>query len=221
MMNCTRGLGLVGHLDDCPVCGSQTSSDAKYLLKEMKLDWPVPIGQDMTGKRMLGLGVSELAELGISKEQLKLARSTVSSLQRAHFACSSSVARKEGAPWQYPQPIELRMKHVRFVGFTSWTQHADKQTNEEQDLACHKAAASAFPGSRAATAKEFLEQLIEGLPPNLPDRTALTGEGSFNLNVKGTKGHGKCRFESGKANEDVNSCLTYGSNRQCICVIEV
>ena len=99
-------LDLVSHVDECPVCGSQSSSDVQSLLKEMSLLWPLPIGQDMTGKRMLGLGVSELRQLGLPKEQLKLALSIVSSLQRTHFASSSSVARKEGAPWQYRQPIE-------------------------------------------------------------------------------------------------------------------
>ena len=78
-------LDLVGHLDDCPVCGSLTSSDVKNLLKEMKLDWPSPIGQDITGKRMLGLGVCGLGELNFNQEGLTKAQSTLGTLHPFHM----------------------------------------------------------------------------------------------------------------------------------------
>jgi hypothetical protein len=56
----------------------------------------------------------------------------------------------------------------QFVGWATWQQNVMKQTDAEQDAAMDAAAARAFPGSRAATAQEFAQGLIRGMPAMLP-----------------------------------------------------
>eukprot|EP00051_Salpingoeca_urceolata_P007727 m.100014 g.100014 ORF g.100014 m.100014 type:complete len:198 (-) comp15372_c0_seq2:170-763(-) len=53
---------------------------------------------------------------------------------------------------------------VEFAGHATWPQNAGSQTNQEMDRLMNEAAAKAFPGSRAATGREYQKKLIEGLP---------------------------------------------------------
>jgi hypothetical protein len=51
-----------------------------------------------------------------------------------------------------------------FVGWASWDQDAKQQGADGQDRAMDAAAATVFPGSRAATGLEHAEKLIAGMP---------------------------------------------------------
>lgn len=72
--------------------------------------------------------------------------------QEVSFYCIRSL--------EVPAP---RMKTI-FVGFAEWEQNAALQSNHIQDALMEHAAASTFAGCRAATADEYTQQKIEGLP---------------------------------------------------------
>eukprot|EP00051_Salpingoeca_urceolata_P007728 m.100018 g.100018 ORF g.100018 m.100018 type:complete len:177 (-) comp15372_c0_seq3:506-1036(-) len=49
---------------------------------------------------------------------------------------------------------------VEFAGHATWPQNAGSQTNQEMDRLMNEAAAKAFPGSRAATGREYQKKLV-------------------------------------------------------------
>eukprot|EP01089_Gocevia_fonbrunei_P009925 TRINITY_DN22388_c0_g1_i1.p1 TRINITY_DN22388_c0_g1~~TRINITY_DN22388_c0_g1_i1.p1 ORF type:complete len:147 (-),score=22.36 TRINITY_DN22388_c0_g1_i1:71-511(-) len=111
---------------------------------------------------------------------------------------------------------------IHFVGFVEWAQECRTQSDDVQNRLMNELCEKKYPGTRAATADEYILKKVKRLPPvNISGRCCtFCGPGNSGTpNVHAVSGHSLVGVRKGKALDGSwSSRNLYSSVRCCVAV---